>query len=264
MFRKCRLVIFSLVIAASPAILFSCGSHRNESNTPYNETECSAILNNPELMGRPVKSLPIDVFIDAAWKYTERDVIIDAINEWNRFSSEFMEKPLFRLAEPQPIDPECIYNLKRVSMFCAKNRRGLWILPEFSETHWRSMGFSNLDLGVTKRCSVGEETGETKIVVVVNRTEDRDYVLKAILLHELGHVLGIKHGCDGNKSSDTEQLMCSSVTESDSQMTSVMSPNFYVTVIEHCTQKTYKSSAFNELQPFDKNRVRCLYGEASE
>lgn len=250
--------------SAALAVVFafleiSCNGGRVPSAYPDRDDLCSMSPAQVRTLADPIAKLPVKVSVDAGWKRGEMEVIEDAIAVWNDFAVKSLGRPLFEVEPMQPIEPVCLNDMDELHKFCDSDREGLWIIPVLTDYHWKSMGFDQWDLGATKRCSTGRDGEPPKVVVVVNWTEKRGSILGSVALHELGHVIGLKHTCSHGHGGDQPQ--CSHLGDDHPYMMSVMAPNFYVNAIRHCQDRAYYSGAEMSLSGNDVERAFCLYRE---
>lgn len=240
------------VSVGSPA----CSGHAVGSSYPEPSDKCSMDPAQVGTLAESVARLPVKVSIDAGWKLEELEVIEQAVGTWNEFSMASLGRPLFELRPMQPAEPMCLNDMTELHKFCDSGLDGLWILPVLTDYHWRSMGFTQMDLGATRRCSTGRDGKPPSMVVVINWTEKRGSILGAVALHELGHVLGLKHTCAHGAGGE---VRCSGLGEDHPYMMSVMAPNFYVNTIRRGQDQAYYSGAEMVLSSNDIERAFCLY-----
>lgn len=102
-----------------------------------------------------------------------------------------------------------------------------------NSTSWSNLGFPNVSPGVTLRCSAGKEFA-SKQIILLNPTNIKNTpsIFESVILHELGHTIGLNHSCDAGNAGKAEYRSCSGVSAtSDPYREAVMYP--YIDSNEH-------------------------------
>jgi hypothetical protein len=122
---------------------------------------------------------------------------------------------------------------------------------------WSQLGLTASNPAVTIRCSDSDRV-LLKQVIVVNGQALRDGQITSIILHELGHAIGLDHSCtDGQGRGD--YASCAALSGDHPYRAAVMYPRLSQTQSAFggaATLQTKESLSGNDLE-----RMQCLYSE---
>jgi hypothetical protein len=190
----------------------------------------------------PVPDAPLQVVLDSGFSQTEVSQIQAAIREWNGVGGFFSIRTAAIPAAVRAANPhDCSQSLGTQKTF--------FIVKETSDDHWRSMGFSRSVPGATLRCEVNKQEFVQQIVMINPSLIDPSQ-FQSVILHELGHTLGVEHSCDGADG----DIRCSSIGANTNHPyhKAVMYPSISRSGPNGPETKTSLTSN-------DSARARCLY-----
>lgn len=120
-------------------------------------------------------------------------------------------------------------------------------IVKVNTSSWSNLGFPTNSPGVTLRCSSGKEFA-AKQIILLNPTNIKSApaIFESVILHELGHTIGLNHSCDAGNAGSEEYRSCSSLSGlSDPYREAVMYP--YIDSNDHK----------EELASNDQQRASC-------
>jgi len=129
----------------------------------------------PTNVGPPIK-FPTTYYVDSNFTQHEFNVIKSGIDEWEEKTKGIVKINLKRFIPPTPYIPK-IYTKYYIKTIWKLNKKDPIIIDMFKKR--KDVGFSGLSYG-------------NSILVVMDYAETDDR-LKAIMIHEIGHQISMKH-----------------------------------------------------------------------
>ncbi len=200
-------------------------------------TGCGKVLKQKEFEGLScgasdqVKSFmnPMDativqtVTIDPNFSASEIAKIQSAIDTWNVEGVRSTGHEIFR-AQVLSVSAQSVPSNAQDCGFPGASG-AFSIVKVTSSSTWTNLGFTASNPGVTIRCASGSEYAE-KQVVLLNTTNmaSMPNIFESVILHELGHAIGLDHSCDMTNSKIPGFAGCSAAGTDPSYIEAVMYP----------------------------------------
>jgi hypothetical protein len=200
-----------------------------------------------------VSTLPLNVTIDSQFTSAQQGQIIQAFLGWNQYGQSIGRGDFFHWTvgsisgDLKTSDPhDCSAWSSDSSTFS--------ILRETSNSHWQTIGFSSQIPGATIRCTSGNSLDHQVIMVFPDLVDSSQ--LGRVLIHELGHSVGLDHSCkDGAGTSDFAG--CSGLAQNNPYHQAVMYP--WLQKPTFTPNGVQSNSATQvQLQSNDRSRARCI------
>lgn len=163
------------------------------------------------------------VTIDPSFSASEIAKIQSAIDTWNREGVRSTGHEIFR-AQVLAVSAQSVPSSSQDCGF--PGAQGAFsIVKVNSSSTWTSLGFTSNNPGVTIRCASGSDYAE-KQVVLLNTTNmaSMPNIFESVILHELGHAIGLDHSCDMTNSKISGFAGCSAPGTDPSYIEAVMYP----------------------------------------
>jgi len=188
------------------------------------------------------KIVPLSV--DSRFDDFERGKIEAAVQTWNETSQEIFKVEYRKLSTSSK--PSSTSDCK----FEGSSEK-LSILKETNMDHWRSLGLSEANPGVTVRCTRDQGFVFRQVVMINFDVGVEKDQYESIVLHELGHAIGLRHSCSESLGA-IDYISCMKVedTKGHPYHDAVMYPLIQVGI--------YK----NKLTKNDLDRAECILGES--
>jgi hypothetical protein len=140
-----------------------------------------------------------NVSIDAAFSGDEIAKIQAAIDTWNRQGQASVGHDLFRAhvisvsaASVPAASDDCNFPGAEGSFSIVKVTSGVT---------WSALGFASNNPGVTIRCASGRDFASKQVVLLnTPNMSSIPQIFENVILHELGHAIGLDHSCDMSNS----------------------------------------------------------------
>jgi len=188
------------------------------------------------------KSVPMTV--DARFSESERKKIESAVQTWNETSREIFKiryQDLSTRSSPTSTS-DCQF---------PGSGNTLSVIKETDMNHWKSLGLTEFNPGVTIRCTQNKGFVVRQVVMLNFDLGVKADQIETVVLHELGHAIGLRHSCSPAGDSPS-YISCLKVDEVKNHPyhDAVMYP-----VIEVGTIK-------DQLTENDLERAACILGES--
>ncbi len=197
-----------------------------------------------------VHVFPLKVVADDGFSSYEYSEISAAVDEWNKTTTALLGHPFFKLVSNSV--PTGIRNADPNDCNQKVGSEGeFFIVREESDSHWKTIGFNHQIPGATVRCARGDAIEHQIILVNVSLIDQRQ--IQSVVLHELGHSIGLDHSCQGSGDSPNFKS-CGGFTAGHPYHEAVMYPWLSSSVKKNGAPETK-----TQLQENDKQRTSCLY-----
>ena len=197
-----------------------------------------------------VSQFPLTINADSHFNEEEKKGIQQAIDQWNTFGQVTAKTDLFNLNFVELPEVAKYSNADSCASFDG-NDRSFVIVKEQDPMHWQSLGFTKYIPGVTFRCK-SSDLVLTQIIFIEDEILDPTQV-SSVVVHELGHALGLDHSCSGGPGSP-DYKACQTLAASDPYYAAVMYPS--LSLANATSGKPEIKAALGEN---DKLRTQCLY-----
>ncbi|RYZ83100.1 MAG: hypothetical protein EOP04_20640 [Proteobacteria bacterium] len=184
----------------------------------------------------------------------ETQDLADAVKTWNKSHQSVYGSRLFRLKTRVSRD-------FRVTELLGCQFEGssdeIHVYRVGSVGEWKTAGLSESSPAVTLRCQskkIDEVFG--KQVILLNskdRGPSKREQFQSIVLHELGHAIGLFHSCESG-GSKTEGAQCTDLSDDHPYKRAVMYPYL------HIDRRTNRPEVKEQLTSNDEERARCIWG----
>ena len=246
-----------LLISLSFLGLFGCNDPVSD-RAPLLAQDCKV---SQDQLGAFMVPLPLDanvkVVVDEKFIKDDKSgkdepsAIAYAVSVWNAFSNRSLGRSIFTLVPkgtggtiPERAD-DCSFEGGTDDTF--------YVVKEERAEHWKALGLGSNNPGVTVRCR--RDSKLLKQVVMINTNLARPEQLASIVLHELGHALGLNHSCLG-EAARSDYATCNGMANEHPYHKAIMFPFLRIGAGKD------SSEIKDQLKSNDMERAYCLYHQS--
>jgi hypothetical protein len=198
---------------------------------------------------------PVEVRVDATFSSDQQSVLRDAVDRWNRVGRDLMGQDFFAVRivkledSVRSLNPnDCAQNYGSPGSFA--------VVREKTDAHWKSLGLNRSVPGATIRCSASVEVAQQIMWLYPEVAASEQF--GTIVVHELGHVVGLDHSCQMEAVGSDRFLSCQGLASGHPYRQAVMYPSFHVTA-PGVSALVDPPEIKNDLRSNDVLRAQCLY-----
>lgn len=199
-----------------------------------------------------VASFPLHIRADEAFSDAERANVASAVAQWNAYGQQLRGEDFFEL---QFVALSSSYHAED-PRDCSKDGLGtadtFSIVREASAKRWRGLGFTDSIPGATLRCFSGKQVRRQVVMTYITVVDPAQF--ESVVLHELGHTLGLDHSC-ASGTGQGKFVSCSGLSDLHPYHLAVMFPSLRMRGAYYEPPEIK-----NELRDNDEVRTACLYG----
>jgi hypothetical protein len=209
--------------------------------------DCQAARDQRGSFMAKVKSFPLRIRADAAYGPRERSGIQQAVSRWNELGRELIGQDFFALEFKTLTRDHYVADPKDCSTGPWGGPDTLAIVREPSHERWLGFKFGPNVPAATLRCFSGGWVDHQVVITDGNGLKNEHF--GSVMLHELGHVLGLEHSCTDKEARENFRA-CAGLAISHPYYQAVMYPMLSSLEIK------------DRLRENDILRSSCLYGKA--
>lgn len=193
----------------------------------------------------------VRVLIDNTFTSNQKAGIHAMIVQWNQIGQAIQNNDFFVEEAADVPDVLRTGNFQSCELDVGTGSGSFYLVNEASSLHWSSLGFSSLIPGATMRCYASDLLSSQVVMIRPDLVADSQFT--SVILHELGHSLGLDHSCKSGDGS-SNFISCSGLSNQDPYYQAVMYPTLG-TGGASGTMLQIK----DQLQSNDTSRISCLY-----
>ena len=193
-----------------------------------------------------VKSAPVSIIADSDFSGIEFNQIEKSVNQWNTQGVRFQSGSFFSLSTDKIPNGIRTANPRECSQHYG-TENSFYIVKESSLSRWASLQLLPTNPGATIRCGTSTEVSQQIIYVNGDPHVMPKNQVMSVVLHELGHALGLDHSCAEGAGSENFKG-CGGLSSDHPYHQAVMFP-----ILNGNESKEI-------LMPNDSIRTQCLYG----
>ncbi len=183
----------------------------------------------------PAREFPLQIRADDRFTETERESIRQAVALWNEHGQRVMGQDVFAV-QFAPVGTLAGDKLDGCGLADREGSRGFVLWREDASSQWSSFGFESRTPAITLRCHAGEDL--IKQTVLINTGLIQPVQLSSIVLHELGHTIGLGHSCVEGSGADSYKG-CTGINREHPYRIAVMYPSLWVRSVPSATSPDF-------------------------
>ena len=199
-------------------ILGGCSPAQTGNSAPA-AVNCGPADQSATFMTPVEKNATLQVTIDSRFSSDQVNSILAAIDVWNQYGRSTLGRVLFNASNGSVNEAESPQKAGDCSF--TGDPSAFPIIMETSATKWTALNLSKFNPAVTIRCSGGATLASQTMLIYPSYTQKEEFM--SVVLHELGHALGLDHSCT-SATAQTGFPACASLSDSHPYNQAVMNP----------------------------------------
>lgn len=243
---------FALLLTGS---FSGCG--QAPSSTPGWQTQVDSCAAAPadqkDSFMAPIGNGPVTLMVDNTFTSDQQTGIQTMVTQWNQLGQTLRGADFFTLQTATV--PSVLYtgNFQQCNIDVGTGTGALYLVNMTDETQWESLGFATTIPGATVRCYQNDYLDKQVVMVRPDLIDAAQFT--SVILHELGHSLGLDHSCNA-KGGSSSFLSCNGVDQEND-------PDYYNAVMFPTLSSGISANGTpmvkDQLAPNDTARASCLY-----
>lgn len=250
--RPVAVLVFALTVIGS---FSGCGSAQSTTATWQTQVNnCAAApADQKDSFMAPVGSGVVTLMVDNTFTSEQQAGIQAMADQWNQVGQTLQGSDFFSVQVTTVPNSLYTQNFQSCSFSVGTFANSLYVVNMPDETQWENLGFSTSIPGATVRCYLNNYLTQQVTMIRPSLVESAQFT--SVILHELGHTLGLDHSCD-SKGGSSGFLSCDGVDANND-------PDYYDAVMYPSLSEGLTAQGTlqlkDQLQANDTARASCLY-----
>ena len=238
--------LFWMFAGLLPVLLVGCGS--GKSNWQNQVDSCSNLPQDQQAtFMAPVPEAPVELLVDSSFTSAQLSGLEQAVGQWNQLGQKLQGGSFFSI-QSASVPPELLTsNFSSCTVDPGTGTGALYVVNVTDSQTWKNLGFATNTPAATVRCYDGSQS-LTMQVTYVNPTLVYPEQFTSVVLHEMGHMLGLGHSCESGSGS-SGFASCNGLALD----------NPYVEAVMYPTLSLSQAQTKEQLQANDELRTACFY-----
>jgi len=238
------------VLISSFLLLVLTGCGKNAPDWQNQVSNCPNLNANQQgTFMAPVPNAPVQLLVDNTFTADQIEELKQAVDTWNQLGQQLQGQNFFSV-QTADVPPDLLSsNFAACQTDPGTGTSSLYVVNVTDSQTWKNLGFATNTPGATERCYDGNDN-LTMQVTYVNPNLVYSQQFTSVVIHEMGHMLGLGHSC---QNSTTGYPSCQGLSSDDPYVQAVMYPTLSL------NSANGQPQVKEQLQSNDQTRAACFY-----